>query len=100
MACPIVGSECYFLHLFISLHNEPQVELLKDDWPLSSLYMKTESSVGANSVVPPSNPLLEVIKAPSCYWRHLNSIVELIIQNRGSDFHFLRKEKKKPYHPL
>lgn len=40
---------------------------------------------------PPGNPLLEVFKALNFCWGHLNSVVELIIKNRGSGFHLLRK---------
>lgn len=87
----MVGSGRDFLHLFISLQDGPQVELLKDDWSLSSLHVKTESSVGAYLVFPPGNPLLEVFKALNCCWGHLNSVVELIIQNRRSGFHLSRK---------
>lgn len=50
-------------------------------------------------MVPPRNPLLGMVKALRCCWWPLNSVVELIIQNRGSDFHFLRKEEK-PHDPL
>lgn len=90
-ACHMVGSGCDFLNLFISLQDGPQVELLKDDWSLSSLHVKTESSVGAYSVFPTGNPLLEVFKALNCCWGHLNSVVELIIKNRRSGFCLLRK---------
>lgn len=99
-ACHIVGSEYYFLHLFISLQDGPWIELLKDDWSLSSLYMKTESFVDANPVFPLSSPLLYVVKAQYCCWWHLDSAAELIIQNRGSNSHFLRKEKNQKSHVI
>lgn len=43
--------------------RDPWVGLLKDDWSLSFLYMKTESFVGANSAFPPRNHFLEMVKA-------------------------------------
>ena len=40
--------------------------------------MKTESSVGAYSVFPTGNPLLEVFKALNCCWGHLPSSAPIL----------------------
>lgn len=67
--------------------RDPWVGLLKDDWSLSSLYMKTESFVGANSAFPPRNHLLEMVTPHLSRWTDMK---------QGLIYIFLEKKKQHP----